>query len=144
MPYRAVINIVENRPFLVCTPEDEVGSIAAHMKTYEQGAVLVVTPTGELVGICTERDLCYKVLADALPPSTPVSAVMTADPQAVPPDMLFGNVLHLMFEGGFRHMPVVDEMGRPLGLVSSRDALGLEIFKFADELKRRERLSEIL
>ena len=144
MPHRAVINIVENRPFLVCRPEDQVGAVAAHMKALEQGAVLVVTPSGELVGICTERDLCYKVLASGLPGSTPVSEVMTVEPLAVPPEMLFGHVLHLMYEGGFRHMPVVDEMGHPVGLVCSRDALGLEIFKFADELAQRERLTEIL
>ena len=41
-------------------------------------------------------------------------------------------------------MPVVDEAGHPVGLVSSRDALGLEIFRFADELGQRERLTELL
>ena len=94
--------------------------------------------------ICTERDLCYKVLAAGLPANTPISAVMTRDPQAVPPDKALGHVLHLMFEGGFRHMPVVDESGVPLGLVSSRDALGLEIFRFAEEVAQREHLAEIL
>ncbi len=144
MPRRAVINIVENRPFLVCSPEDDVGSVAAHMKAHAQDAVLVVSPSGELAGICTERDLCYKVLATGLAAATPVSVVMTAEPQAVSPETRFGNVLHLMYEGGFRHMPVVDETGHPVGLVSSRDALGLEIFSFADELGQRERLTELL
>ena len=144
MPNRAVIDVVENRPFLVCAPEDEIATVAAHMKSYQQGAALIVSPMGELVGICTERDLCYKVLAAGLPATTPVSAVMTRDPQAVAPEKTLGHVLHLMFEGGFRHMPVVDESGVPLGLVSSRDALGLEIFRFADEVAQRERLTEIL
>ena len=144
MPNRAVINVVGNRPFLVCAPGDEVASVAELMKAYQQGAVLVVSPVGELVGICTERDLCYKVLAAGLPANTPISAVMTRDPQAVPPNKALGHVLHLMFEGGFRHMPVVDESGVPLGLVSSRDALGLEIFRFAEEVAQREHLAEIL
>lgn len=144
MPHRAVINVVENRPFLVCSPDDDVGTIAVHMKTHLQGAVLVVSTEGELLGICTERDLCYKVLASGLPASTPVSEVMTHDPQAIAPEKPFGHALHMMFEGGFRHMPVVDERGVPLGLVCSRDALGLEVFKFADEIEHRERLSEIL
>ena len=144
MPNRAVIDVVENRPFLVCAPEDKIATVAAHMKSYQQGAVLIVSPVGELVGICTERDLCYKVLAAGLPATTPVSAVMTRDPQAVAPEKPLGHVLHLMFEGGYRHMPVVDESGVPLGLVSSRDALGLEIFRFADEVAQRERLTEIL
>lgn len=144
MPHRAVINIVKNRPFLVCSPEDDVATVAAHMKAHAQAAILVVSPSGELAGICTERDLCYKVLAGGLDASTLISTVMTAEPQAVSPETRFGNVLHLMYEGGFRHMPVVDEMGHPVGLVSSRDALGLEIFNFADELGQRERLTELL
>lgn len=144
MPNRAVINVVGNRPFLVCAPEDEIARVAALMKSYQHGAVLIVSPVGELVGICTERDLCYKVVAAGLPVTTPISAVMTRDPQVVGPDKPLGHVLHLMFEGGFRHMPVVDASGVPLGLVSSRDALGLEIFKFADEVAQRERLAEIL
>ena len=144
MPNRAVINIVKNRPFLVCSPEDTVGTVAAHMKSLAQGAALIVSPLGELVGICTERDLCYKVLAVGLDASTAISTVMTAAPQSVSPEMRFGNVLHLMYEGGFRHMPVVDAGGHPIGLVSSRDALGLEVFNFAEELAQRERLTECL
>jgi CBS domain-containing protein len=62
----------------------------------------------------------------------------------VSPELPFGHVLHLMFEGGFRHMPVVDARGRPLGVVSARDALGLEIFSFREELRVRETITEIL
>lgn len=144
MPHRAVINIVQDRPFLVCAPEDQVGVVAAHMKKHMQDAVLVVSPEGELLGICSERDLCHKVLAWGLPSATPVGEVMTAQPLAVGPEMRFGSVLHLMYESGVRHMPVVDAAGHPLGLVSSRDALGLEIFRFADELGQRERIAELL
>jgi len=52
--------------------------------------------------------------------------------------------LHMMFEGGFRHMPVIDSDGRPLGVISSRDALGLEVTHFGSELEQRETLTEIL
>jgi CBS domain-containing protein len=60
------------------------------------------------------------------------------------PDKPFGHALHLMFEGGFRHMPVVDPIGRPIGLISSRDALGLEVSNFGKELEHREELAEVL
>lgn len=144
MPNRAVIKLVQDRPFLVCTPDDAVQTVAGYMKQHDQGAALVVSPGGELVGICTERDLAFKVLAAGLLPTTPVGQVMTPDPQAVGPATPFGHALHLMYEGGFRHMPVVDEAGHPLGLVSSRDALGLEMFRFAGEVEQREKLAEIL
>jgi CBS domain-containing protein len=109
-------------------------------------AVLVVNEgDGRLIGICTERDLAFKVLADGLDAaSTPVSAVMTANPQSIGPDKPFGHALHLMYEGGFRHLPVIEPGGRPIGLISSRDALALEMVDFRQAVSQRENLTEIL
>lgn len=58
-------------------------------------------------------------------------------------DRPFGHALHLMYEGGFRHVPVV-ERGRPIGMISARDALGPELQEFASELETREHIEEIL
>ncbi|HEX6735687.1 MAG TPA: CBS domain-containing protein [Azonexus sp.] len=146
MPNRAVIKIIQNRDFLISTPEKSVRAVALHMKQNGAAATLVVdADDGKLIGICTERDLAFKVLADGLDPlATPVSAVMTGNPQSIDPDKPFGHALHLMFEGGFRHMPVVDGNGRPIGLISSRDALGLDMLHFREELEQRETLAQIL
>ena len=48
-----------------------------------------------------------------------------------------------MYEGGFRHVPVV-ENGLPIGIVSSRDVLGPELEEFACDLPRREHIAEVL
>lgn len=146
MPNRAVIKVIQNRDLLTSTPEKSVRAVAAHMKQYGAAAVLVVDPeNGKLIGICTERDLTFKVLAEGLDANTTqVHSVMTRDPQTISPEKPFGHALHLMFEGGFRHMPVVDPIGRPIGVISSRDALGLEMAHFGNELEQRETLTEIL
>lgn len=146
MPNRAVIKLIQNRDFLTATPEKSARAVAHHMKRYNTGAVLVVDPEdGTLQGICTERDLSFKVLAEGLDPnSTSIADIMTKNPLTVGPERLFGHVLHLMHEGGYRHMPVVDPAGRPIGVVSARDALGLEILQFGNELLQRESLTEIL
>ena len=68
---------------------------------------------------------------------------MTPHPQTIAPDQPFGHALHMMYEGGFRHVPVV-ENGTPVGIVSSRDALGPELGEFVAELGDRERIGEIL
>ena len=68
---------------------------------------------------------------------------MTADPQSIAPDAPFRNALHLMYENGFRHVPVTKD-GRPLGMVSARDALGLDLLEFESDLELRENISEIL
>lgn len=146
MPNREVLEIIQNRDFLTSTPEKSVRAVAAHMKQFGAAAVLVVDQLdGTLLGICSERDLTYKVLAEGLDTlGTKVGDIMTPNPLAIGPEKPFGHALHLMFEGGFRHMPVVDPIGRPIGLISSRDALGLEIFNFRKELEHREVLAEIL
>ncbi len=146
MPNRPVIKLIQNRDFVISTPEKSVRSIAHHMKRYNTGAVLIVdAEDGTLQGICTERDLNFKVLGEGLDPNTtPVSDVMTRNPMAIGPDIPFGHALHMMYEGGYRHMPVVDPHGRPIGVVSARDALGIEMLHFKSELVQREHLTEIL
>jgi len=54
-----------------------------------------------------------------------------------------GHALLMMYEGGFRHVPVVED-GKPVGMVSARDALGPELDEFQAELLQREHLREII
>lgn len=146
MPNRAIIKVIQNRNFLTSTPEKSVRAVSMHMQAMHIGAVLVVSPDdGRLLGICTERDLAFKVMAAGVDPlSTPVEAIMTSNPTTIGPEKPFGYALHMMHEGGFRHIPVVAPDGRPIGVVSSADALGLEIFNFANELEHREQITAIL
>ena len=93
--------------------------------------------------IFTERDALFRVLAEGLNPDvTPLSEVMTP-PIDRASDKPFAHVPHMMYENGFRHVPVA-ENGRPLGMVSARDALALEAEEFEVALHRREHLREIL
>jgi len=85
------------------------------------GAVLVVED-GQVAGIFTERDLMTKVVAgDRDPATTRVADVMTADVRTVKVDDDAIDCLETMDEGRFRHMPVVDAEGRPIGMLSQRD-----------------------
>jgi CBS domain-containing protein len=145
MPNRAIIKVIQNRDFIAVPSGTSVRQAAALMLRQRHGAIAVVNADGLLVGICTERDLSYKVLAGGLSvEETTVGEIMTADPVTIGPEKPFGHALHMMFEGGFRHMPVVDANGRPLGILSARDALGLEILHFREELALREDIAEIL
>lgn len=144
MPNRSVSTLIRDRFFIAAPLDLDVLSAATLMRQHALGAVLVVD-NGHLIGICTERDIVFDVVANGLDPAaTPVSAVMTRDPVAVGPDMPFGHALHLMFEGGFRHVPVVGLHGEVLGVVSARDALELDMIRFKRELDTREAITEIL
>jgi len=143
MPNRPISEIVRDQTITTAKPTDSVLAAALRMRERSIGALLVVE--GErLVGIFTERDALYRVIAKGIDPAqTRLSEVMTADPQAIEADKSFRNALHLMYENGYRHVPVVSD-GRPIGMVSARDALGLDLVEFESDLKMRDNISEIL
>jgi CBS domain-containing protein len=98
-------------------PEEAVAEAVALMRQHRVGCVLVCRDV-RLVGIFTERDLMRRVLAEGLPLTVPVSAAMTPDPVVVSPKESVGAAVRRMEEGGYRHLPVVDPAGRPLGVLS--------------------------
>ena len=143
MPQRAIRTIIgEQRP--VTAGSDITVAEAAHlMKLNRIGAMLIVDD-GRLAGIFTERDALFRVIAEGRDPAaTRVAEVMTSNPRTIAPDRPFGHALHLMYEGEFRHVPVV-ENGRPLGMVSARDALGPDLEQFIADLGTRAHIGEIL
>ena len=144
MPHRPVREVIANQSILTAPAGISVSEAAARMKETRVGAVMVVETDGALVGIFTERDALFRVLATGLDPkTTPIAEVMTPHPQTIAPDRPFGHALHMMYECGFRHVPVVDA-GRPIGMVSARDALGPELAVFQAEVQQREHIEEIL
>lgn len=88
------------------------------------GALLVVDNDGKLVGILTERDYVRKVVG-LIPDYAhqPLREFMTAEPETVAPDDRLAVALQKMDIGGYRHLPVVEEDGRPVGLISVRDVI---------------------
>jgi signal-transduction protein with cAMP-binding, CBS, and nucleotidyltransferase domain len=144
MPQRPVRNLIHKQKILTAAAETTVAEATRLMKKRKLGAVMIVKDDGELLGIFTERDAVFRVLADGRDPTTTrLSEVMTAQPQTIAPDKPFGHALLMMYEGGYRHVPVV-ENGKPIGMVSARDALGLELQDFESEMQRRARIGEVL
>ena len=144
MPNRTLRQVVEGQTVVSALADTTVRAAAITMAKHKIGAILVVDDQGRLAGLFTERDVLNRVVAQGLDPdSTQLSAVMTADLQTASPDKPLAHALHMMFEGGFRHVPVV-EGGRPVGMVSARNALGLEIQQFEKELEDRDHIAEIL
>ena len=142
---RTVRMIVDQQPrkMLVAAPTTPVHDAARLMKRNGVGAVMVVDGD-RLVGIFTERDGLFRVLATNRDPhTTRLATVMTRNPKTVSPDKPFGYALFMMHEGGFRHVPVV-EHGRPIGMVSARDALGDDLARFNETIADREHIGEIL
>jgi CBS domain-containing protein len=144
MRQRPIRNLIARQTILTTGAETTVGEAARLMKKRMVGAVMVVRNDGTLAGIFTERDGLFRVLAEGRDPKTThLAAVMTPHPQTISPDKPFGHAMLMMHDGGFRHVPVV-ENGKPIGMVSARDALGPELEEFESEMRRRTRIGEIL
>jgi CBS domain-containing protein len=130
-------DLIEKRKLVLATPELSVAKASRMMKKNKVGAVLVVEQD-RLVGIFTERDAVYRVMALGLEPDTTMLRdVMTHEPKTVEPDESLGCALLLMHENGFRHAPVIED-GRPIGVVSARLALDPDLEEFTVEAERRK------
>ena len=126
MKRRSISDIAGGGPIIQLTATATVREASRLMDREKVGAVLV-TDGGRLDGIFTERDALGRVLAKQLDPeTTQLAEVMTADPTTIGPDASAIEALRLMRDGGFRHLPIVDQ-GRLIGIVSLRDFFGAEL-----------------
>jgi CBS domain-containing protein len=113
------------------TPETPVVEIARIMAARRIGAVLIVTGSGQVAGILSERDI-VKAVADRRNGIRCLAAeeIMTREVIMVGADTPVEAALEIMDQGYFRHLPVCDTDGTLLGIVSIRD---LVKFRFAKQ-----------
>ena len=141
--HRLIRDVIRKQKPFTAAGRTTVNDASRLMKEHDVGALMVVE-RGRLAGIFTERDALFRVLAEGRDPATTrIGDVMTPNPQTISPDKAVGYALLLMYEGGFRHVPVVEHR-KPIGMVSARDALGPELQEFESELLHRDHIREIL
>jgi len=132
-------SVMERKKLVTAPPDTTVSKAAKLMARKNVGAVMVVEEE-RLIGIFTERDALVRVIAKGRDTQTTLLAdVMTPEPQTVDPDKSFGYALLMMHEQGFRHVPVI-ENGKPIGIVSSRNALDPDLEEFVSEAQRRKHI----
>ncbi len=101
------------------------------MRSHRIGCVLITGKDGTLAGILTERDLLRKVVLEELDlEQFAVQDFMSAPPEASKPDHPLGYALHRMIVSDLRYLPLVDDTGRPIGIVSSRDVIAYMTTQF--------------
>jgi CBS domain-containing protein len=104
-------------------PETTIAEVARHMRADDSDSVAVMSE-GRLVGIITERDM-VRAIADGVDPEARADVVMTADPATVDADEDVAVVAVKMMRLGVRHLPVLNKAGKPVGLVSARNLIGV-------------------
>jgi len=122
------------RPAISVSPTDSVRLAIERMNQGRAGCVLVEV-NGVLTGIFTERDVLTKIVGTALDlDRVTVETFMTPNPESLRPEDRVSYALNKMSIGGFRHIPLVDDEGHPIGVVSMRNVVDYMVDLFRTEI----------
>lgn len=118
-------------------PDLTVSRAVETMQKKKVSAVMVVerTKAKRLVGIFTDRDLVTRAFGVRNFSRAPVSKFMTPNPETLRPRDSVAYALNKMSAGQFRHVPLVDEAGRPAGMISVRDIVDFLVELFPEEIQ---------
>ena len=135
---REPVTLLHQRQPLIFAPKDSASEAMRSMQNEHRGCVLV-TESGlgdsRLTGIFTERDVLRRVIDGGRNPATlTLAEIMTPDPECLSDEASVAWALNKMEVGGFRHVPVVDDAGRPRLVVSVRDIVGFLVSAFPEEV----------
>jgi predicted transcriptional regulator len=130
-PPRTLDDRFLREPISVLQPPSPV---VRQMQDHHIGCVLIVEE-GKLSGIFTERDLLAEVFGSKLDSeTTSVDRFMTVNPETLKPSDSIVFALNKMSLGGFRHIPLLDDESRPVGVISVKDIVDYIADFFAKEV----------
>lgn len=128
MTDRTVFQSISQRHVISVVPTASVFTAATVMTRANCGSVLVIDNSSTLLGIVTERDMMTRVLAKSMDPqTTTVADIMTRNPDCIAPETKVTDAVLMMIERGYRHLPIVNNAKKILGVFSSRDAMPREL-----------------
>ena len=105
-----------------------------HLQQKKQNCLLIVD-NGTLSGILTERDILLKVTGKGFDLDlVTVEEFMTDNPEYLSPEDPLAYALNKMHIGGFRHVPIVDDDQRPVGLISISNIISTIADYFSREI----------
>ena len=137
---RKMSDIVKNQVPVTLPPDATVRDACQCMRDRRVGAVLVTEADQRLLGIFTGRDAVHRVLAEGMSAArTKLAAVMTRDPDTMPPGKSAIEALRLMEYRRYRHVPIVND-GKVVGIVSRFDFSGVELDRLDEETGLWERI----
>ncbi len=106
------------------TPSDTLAEASAKMWQQQTGSLLIMD-NERLIGIVTERDVLRVVAEGRDPKAVSLRDVMTTDVVTCGSNTTLRDAAQIMFDRWFRHLPVVDDTGRVVGIISLRDLVTL-------------------
>jgi CBS domain-containing protein len=127
-----VSQLMARSPLVVDADATVVAAVNA-MNERHTGCVLV-EKDGKLAGIFTERDVLRRVTFREGNRSWKVEAVMTRNPETLPPSASVALALNKMSVDGYRHIPIVDDQGKAIGVLSVKDIVNFVVDFFPESV----------
>ena len=112
---------IGSSPAITCTAATSMSHAARLMGDAGIGVLVVVDDQQHVVGVATDRDIAVRGVGRDLPPDTPVGSIMTQEIATVRADTEVADAARQMAVRGCRRLPVVDEEGRILAVLSADD-----------------------
>lgn len=129
------LSVVSPREPLCVLPNTSLKEVAAGLAKNQVGCVLIIDEKRCLAGIFSERDWILKVAQkEAALLNTPISQHMTVNPVSTKMDTTLAFALNLMSHGGFRHLPILDDDQRCVGIVSVKDIVDYIVERMTSDL----------
>ena len=118
------IEVLRPREPLAVRPDASIGDVLKRMVAERMGCAVVTDEKNKLLGIFTERDALMRLNVDAMRMADkPVSTVITENPATLRSRDKIAFALQRMNVGGFRHIPILDDRGQLMGVISVRGIL---------------------
>jgi CBS domain-containing protein len=106
-------------------PHQPVQDAATKMRDHHVGAIVVVEKD-RAIGILTDRDITLRAIAEGRDPrTTPIGEVMSRDLKVLRRDDKIDDALSSIRAAGVRRLPIVDAVGKPIGMVTLDDLVVL-------------------
>jgi CBS domain-containing protein len=117
------VDDVMTRDVQTCRLETDLSKVAMQMQQGDCGVLAVVAPSGEVVGMVTDRDICMAAaIKHCDPAGIRVSEVISGNVYACSPDAEIHTALNIMRQKHVRRLPVVTaEGGKLVGILSMND-----------------------
>ena len=134
----SLLHLCDQHPAAV-GPETSAADAIRLMLEHRVGGVTVVDGDGTVTGVFTERDVLRKLaLSGRDPAKTPVSELMTTPVVLATVNTTPGEAFSVMMDRHFRHLPVVDDRGRLVAMLSIRNLLQWRVEELTSQLDTME------
>lgn len=129
---------ISSRPSL--SSSDSINTAAKAMREVSHGCCMICED-GKLIGILTERDLLH-ALSSGTDFDSPVSTVMTENPQTITANDSLMEAARMMDRGGYRRLPVIDENRKPIGFMDVKNLMHFLVEHFPSAVYNQSSLED--